>query len=107
MGVDQPRQHGRIAVVDQFTLGGQLVRRRFDPHDATVLDEHSRTASAEVFTIKGVVCTDCEHSAWLPNALAPVNALPWRRCARSGCCRGNDKDVCRRFPFASSIEDGG
>jgi len=28
-------------------------------------------------------------------------------CARSGCCRGNDKDVCRRFPFASSIEGGG
>jgi hypothetical protein len=25
--VDQPRQHGRIAVVEQFTVGVQLVRR--------------------------------------------------------------------------------
>jgi hypothetical protein len=76
MGVDQPRQHGRIAVVEQLTIRRQLVRRRLDSDDAPILDEHGRTTGPEIFTVEGMACTDREHTAWLPNPPTPVNALP-------------------------------
>jgi hypothetical protein len=65
MRVDQPRQDGRIAVVDQLTIGGQLVPHRLDADNATVLDENSDTAGAEIFTVEGLGCPDREHTAWL------------------------------------------
>jgi hypothetical protein len=74
MRVDQPRQHGRIAVVDQLTIGGQLVPHRLDADNATVLDENSDTTGAEIFTVEGMSCPEREHTAWLPKPSAPVNA---------------------------------
>jgi hypothetical protein len=65
MGVDQPRQHGRIAVVEHFTSGGAADTPPAQPRYATVLDEHGGTAGPD-FTIGGMVCTDREHTAWLP-----------------------------------------
>jgi hypothetical protein len=76
MGVDQPRKHGRIAVIDQLTIGGRLIPHRLNPDNATVLEKHSGTTSPEIFTIEGMVCPDREHTAWLPNRPAPVNAHP-------------------------------
>jgi hypothetical protein len=76
MHIDQPRQHGRVAVVDQLTIGGRLVRDRLDSDDAPVLEEHSGTTGPEIFAIEGMICTEREHTVWLPNPPAPVNALP-------------------------------
>ena len=76
MRVDQPGQHGRIAVVDQLTIGGRLVPHRFDPDNAALLHEYSAATGAEILTVEGMGCTDREHTAWLSNPLAPVNALP-------------------------------
>src|SRR5512133_1004526 len=75
---DQPRQHGRIAIVDKLTIRRWLVPHRLNPDNATVLDEHCGTTGAEILTIKGVVCTDREHIAWLPNPAARVNASQLR-----------------------------
>ena len=44
--------------------------------DASVIDKYGGTTGPEIFTIEGMVCTDREHTASLPNRLAPVNALP-------------------------------
>src|SRR4029453_13834829 len=85
MSVNQPRQYSRIAVVDQLTLGGQFVGRRLDPHYPTVLDEHGRTAGAEAFTIKGVVCTDRERS----------------------CMATQRTGACQRVRLASGIHSAG
>ena len=82
MGVEQPRQHGRIAEVDQLTIGGRHVRRRLDCNDAPVLEKHCGTTDAEIIAVEGMVCTDREHTAWLPNPPAPVNALP-NQCEES------------------------
>jgi hypothetical protein len=76
MRVDQPGKHGRIAVVDQLTIGGRLVSHRFHPDNAALLHKDSAATGAEIFTVDGMGCTDREHNAWLSNPLAPVNALP-------------------------------
>ena len=75
MRVDHPGQHGRIAVVDQLTIGGRLVSHRFHPDNAALLHEYSAATGAEIFTVEVTGCTDREHTAWLPNPLAPVNAF--------------------------------
>ena len=87
MRVDQPRKHGRIAVIDKVTVGWWLVPHRLNPDNATILDKHSCAAGPEFFTIEGMVCMDREHTAWLPNPAARVNALPCRRAPGriSGC----------------------
>jgi hypothetical protein len=76
MGVDQPRQHGRIAIVEQFTIGRRLVRHRLNPDNAPLIEKRSGTTGPEILAVEGMVCTDREHIAWLPNPPAPVNALP-------------------------------
>jgi hypothetical protein len=76
MGIDQARQHGRIAVIDQFTIGGRLVPHRFNPDNATIVDKHSGTTGPEIFTIEGMVCTDREHIAWLPNPTGACQRAP-------------------------------
>jgi hypothetical protein len=76
MGIDQPRQHGRIAVVQLLTIRRRLVRRRLDFDDAPILDKHCGTTGREIVTVEGMVCTDGEHTAWLPNPPTPVNGLP-------------------------------
>jgi hypothetical protein len=53
-----------------------LVPHRLNPDNATVLEKHGGATGPEIFTIEGLVCTDREHTAWLPNRPAPVNALP-------------------------------
>lgn len=78
--VDQPRQHRRITVIDQLTVGGRIVRRRLHPDNATVLDEDSAADRTEIFTIEDMVCTNREHTAWLPNPSMAVNAIPMPRC---------------------------
>ena len=58
MRVDQPGQHGRIAVIDQLTIGGRLVPHRFDPDNVALLHEYSAATGAEIFTVEGMGCTD-------------------------------------------------
>jgi hypothetical protein len=98
MHIDQPRQHGRVALIDQLTIGGRLVRGRLDSDDAPVLEEHSGTTAPEIFAIEGIICTEREHTVWLPNTPAPVNALPmWRASARSlslACEKNSDQPAC-------------
>jgi hypothetical protein len=50
MGVDQPRQYSRIAVIEQLTIGRWLVPHRLSPDNATILEEHRGTAEPEIFT---------------------------------------------------------
>ena len=49
MSVDQPRQHGRIAVVDQLTIGGRLVPHRLESDNAPVLEKYSGTTGRMSF----------------------------------------------------------
>ena len=48
MRVDQPRKHGRIAVIDKVTVGWWLVPHRLNPDNATILDKHGGAAGPEI-----------------------------------------------------------
>jgi hypothetical protein len=85
--VDQPRQHRRIAVVDQLTIGRRLVPHRLDANvrlstTSTVAPPARNPSPSKAWFARS------RTPAWLRNPPAPVNAHPMGRSQREGLLRG-------------------